>query len=66
MNTGGMPLVNPHMLVLLVCPLTRGAVVYDAERHELISPQAGLAYPVREGVPIMLVEEARRTSEGEF
>ena len=51
--------VDPKLLEILVCPLTRGPLVYDAERQELISRQARLAYPIRDGIPIMLVEEAR-------
>jgi uncharacterized protein YbaR (Trm112 family) len=46
-----------------VCPLTKGPLRYDAEAQELISDQAGLAYPIRDGIPIMLVEEARRLDE---
>ena len=51
--------IDPRLLSLLVCPLTREALVYDREAGELISRKAGLAYPVRDGIPIMLVEEAR-------
>lgn len=49
-----------HMLEFLVCPVTRGRLVYDAGRQELISEGAGLAYPIRDGIPVMLVDEARR------
>jgi uncharacterized protein YbaR (Trm112 family) len=52
-------MINPVMLDWLVCPITRTALVYDAEQQELISHAAGLAFPVRDGVTIMLVEEAR-------
>jgi hypothetical protein len=52
--------VNEAVLAVLVCPLTRAALRWDEERQELVSEAAGLAYPVRGGVPIMLVEEARR------
>jgi uncharacterized protein YbaR (Trm112 family) len=52
-------MINPVLLDKLVCPITRTALVYDAERQELISNAAGLAFPVRDGVAIMLVEEAR-------
>lgn len=52
-------MIDPVLLDRLVCPITRTALVYDAERQELISHAAGLAFPVREGVAIMLVEEAR-------
>jgi uncharacterized protein YbaR (Trm112 family) len=52
--------LDPELLAILVCPATRGPLRYDPDREELISVQAGLAYPVRDGVPVMLVEEARR------
>ncbi|MBS0563307.1 MAG: Trm112 family protein [Proteobacteria bacterium] len=48
-----------RMLEALVCPLTQGPLRYDAERRELISPAARLAFPIREGIPIMLIDEAR-------
>jgi len=51
--------VDRKLLEILVCPLTKGPLRYDAERQELISEQAGLAYPIRDGIPIMLVDEAR-------
>ena len=51
--------LDPLLLDLLICPVSRGPLTYDKKRHELISRQAGLAYPVRDGVPIMLKEEAR-------
>jgi uncharacterized protein YbaR (Trm112 family) len=51
--------VDPRLLEILVCPVTRGPLVYDRERGELISQQAGLAYPIRNGIPVMLAEEAR-------
>jgi uncharacterized protein len=57
--------VDPKLLDLLVCPLTKGPLRYDRERQELISEQAGLAYPIRDGIPIMLVDEARPVDEGE-
>jgi uncharacterized protein len=57
--------VDPKLLDLLVCPLTKGPLRYDAERQELISEQAGLAYPIRDGIPIMLVDEARPIDEDE-
>ena len=56
--------VDPKLLEILVCPLTKGPLRYDAEANELISEQAGLAYPIRDGIPIMLVDEARRLDEG--
>ncbi|GJE46041.1 Trm112 family protein [Methylobacterium soli] len=51
--------VDPKLLEILVCPLTKGTLEYDAERQELISRSAKLAYPIRDGIPIMLPEEAR-------
>ena len=51
--------VDPRLLEVLVCPVTRGRLSYDRERGELVSASAKLAFPIREGVPIMLVEEAR-------
>lgn len=51
--------LDPKLLEILVCPHSRGPLEYDRAAGELISRQAGLAYPIREGVPIMLVEEAR-------
>ena len=52
-------MIDPVLLDRLVCPITRTALVYDAEKQELISNAAGFAFPVRNGVAIMLVEEAR-------
>lgn len=51
--------VDPKLLELLVCPLTKGPLRYDQDNGELISDQAKLAYPIRDGIPIMLVGEAR-------
>ncbi len=51
---------DPKLLEILVCPLTRATLSYDSERQELISRAAKLAYPIRDGIPIMLAEEARR------
>lgn len=51
--------VDPRLLAILVCPLTRMPLRYDPAAHELIADAAGLAYPIRDGVPIMLIEEAR-------
>ncbi len=57
--------VDPKLLEILVCPLTKGPLSYDAEAQELISEQAGLAYPIRDGIPIMLVDEARKLDGGD-
>lgn len=54
-----MRFADPKLLEILVCPLTKGALIYDKDNQELISKAAGLAYPIREGIPIMLVDEAR-------
>ena len=51
--------VDPRLLEVLVCPVTRGKLIYDRERQELASKGAKLAFPIRDGVPIMLAEEAR-------
>jgi uncharacterized protein YbaR (Trm112 family) len=53
------PALDPRLLEILVCPLTKGPLEYDRDACELISRKAGLAYPVRDGIPIMLPEEAR-------
>ena len=50
---------DPRLLERLVCPVTKTRLSYDAEKQELISKAAGLAYPIRDGIPIMLAEEAR-------
>jgi uncharacterized protein len=52
--------VDPKLLEILVCPVTKLPLIYDAKARELISKAAGLAFPIRDGVPVMLVEEARR------
>ncbi|MAC60306.1 MAG: hypothetical protein CMN37_00220 [SAR116 cluster bacterium] len=52
--------VDPKLLEILVCPVTKGDLEYNKEKNELISKQAGLAYPIRDGIPIMLEEEARK------
>jgi uncharacterized protein YbaR (Trm112 family) len=51
--------VDPKLLEILVCPLTKSPLRYDAAAQELISDAAGLAYPIRDGIPIMLIDEAR-------
>ena len=57
--------IDPRLLEILVCPVTRGPLTYDRARSELLSPGARLADPIRDGVPIMLPEEARALDEGE-
>ena len=56
---------SPRLLEILVCPLTKVPLQYDREHQELVSSQARLAYPIRNGIPIMLVDEARRLNEDE-
>ena len=51
--------IDPRLLEILVCPVTKGELVYDRDAGELISRKAGLAYPIRDGIPIMLPDEAR-------
>ena len=58
--------VDPKLLEILVCPLTKGPLSYDATKQELLSRQAGLAYPIRDGIPIMLVDEARPLTDDEM
>lgn len=55
--------IDPKLLELIVCPLTKATLEYDAVRSELISRAAKLAYPIRDGIPIMLVDEARKLDE---
>jgi uncharacterized protein YbaR (Trm112 family) len=56
---------DPKLLEILVCPLTKATLHYDRARQELVSRQAGLAYPIRNGIPIMLPDEARELSDAE-
>jgi uncharacterized protein YbaR (Trm112 family) len=56
---------DPKLLEILVCPLTKAALRYDSEKQELVSRAAGLAYPIRGGVPVMLPSEARQLSDEE-
>ena len=56
--------VDPKLLEILVCPVTKTRLEYDAEKQELISKAAGLAYPIRDGIPIMLSDEARELKDG--
>lgn len=55
--------VDPRLLEILVCPLTKETLKYDRDAQELVSEKAKLAYPIRDGIPIMLPEEARRLSD---
>ena len=57
--------IDPKLLEILVCPLTKAPLRYDRGAQELISEEAGLAYPIRDGIPIMLVDEARPLREDE-
>lgn len=57
--------MDAKLLELLVCPVTKGPLVYDREKQELVSKTARLAYPIRDGIPVMLEEEARRLAPGE-
>ncbi len=58
-----MSTIDPKLLEILVCPLTKAPLRYDATKNELVSEKAKLAYPIRNGIPIMLVEEARKLEE---
>ena len=58
--------VDPRLLEILVCPVTKGPLVYDKDREELISKSARLAYPIRDGIPVMLEDEARRLEPSEY
>lgn len=55
--------VDPKLLEILVCPMTKGPLRYDREARELVSENAKLAYPIRDGIPIMLVDEARKLDD---
>ena len=59
------PEIDPRLLEILVCPLTKAPLRYDRGAQELISEEAGLAYPIRDGIPIMLVDEARPLRDDE-
>jgi uncharacterized protein YbaR (Trm112 family) len=56
---------DPKLLEILVCPVTRGRLIYDRDRQELVSKAAGLAFPIRNGVPVMLAAEARPLGDSE-
>ena len=58
--------MNENLLDILVCPITKGPLIYDRERGELVSLSARLAYPIRDEVPVMLEDEARRISQEEY
>ncbi len=58
--------MDPRLLELLVCPVTKGPLDYDRDRHELLSRSARLAYPIRDGIPVMLEEEARTLGDDEL
>ena len=58
--------MDPKLLEMLVCPVTKGPLVYDRDKQELVSKSARLAYPVRDGIPVMLEEEARRLAPEEY
>ena len=62
LNTDGL---DPELLEVLVCPISRGPLIYDPEASELVSQKAGVAYPIRDGVPIMLADEARELDPSE-
>jgi uncharacterized protein YbaR (Trm112 family) len=57
--------VDAKLLEILVCPVTKGPLTYDKEKQELVSKSARLAYPIRDGIPVMLEDEARRLEPGE-
>jgi uncharacterized protein YbaR (Trm112 family) len=57
--------MDPKLLEILVCPVTKGPLIYDKAKQELVSKSARLAYPIRDGIPVMLEEEARRLEPGE-
>lgn len=65
MNDNNSRGIDPKLLEILVCPLTKGPLKYDEAAQELISEQAGLAYPIRDGIPIMLVDEARQLDDAD-
>jgi uncharacterized protein YbaR (Trm112 family) len=58
--------VDPKLLEILVCPVTKGPLVYDQDKQELISKSARLAYPIKDGIPVMLEDEARRLAPNEL
>ncbi len=58
--------MDPKLLAILVCPITKGPLIYEKAQNELISKSAGLAYPVRDGIPVLLEEEARKLDPDEL
>jgi uncharacterized protein YbaR (Trm112 family) len=58
--------MDPKLLDILVCPVTKGPLLYDKQAQELVSIESGLAYPIRDGIPVMLEDEARRLSADEL
>ena len=58
--------MDAKLLEILVCPVTKGPLIYDRQRQELISKPARLAYPIRDGIPVMLEEDARRLEPSEY
>jgi uncharacterized protein YbaR (Trm112 family) len=58
--------MDPKLLDILVCPVTKGPLIYDREAQELVAIESGLAYPIRDGIPVMLEDEARRLSADEL
>lgn len=62
-DTGETPPPSPRLLESLACPATGGRLTYDPDRQELVSKSANIAYPIRQGIPIMLVDEARTLDE---
>ena len=59
-------MINPKLLEILVCPVTKGHLIYDKEKSELISPSARLAYPIRDGFPVLLETQARELTAEEI
>ena len=64
-STAKPPLTDPKLLEILVCPISKQPLSYDSSKQELVSKAAGLAYPIRDGIPIMLHQEARELSDEE-
>ncbi len=58
--------MDAKLLQILVCPVTKGPLIYDKKNNELISKSARLAYPIRDGIPVMLEDEARKLTESEY